>query len=119
MSEISETVEQEWGGELRRFKLAIGELREVQARTNRGPEELRERMLVGTWFVDEVRWVLRFGLEGAGMSAGDAERLVVRYFDERGSRKVAARLAALILTAALFVPEAEAKPGKPEAAKAG
>lgn len=65
------------------FRLAIGQLRELQEKCNAGPLELYRRMFSGAWRLDDVRETIRLGLIGAGMAPPDALKLVERYVDER------------------------------------
>lgn len=66
----------EWGGALRRFRLAIGELEALQEATEVGPFVLGQRLLNGEWRVADVRETIRLGLIGGGMGVVQADRLV-------------------------------------------
>lgn len=72
-----------WGDGEFRFRLAIGQLRELQEKANAGPPELFERLRTNTWRVDDIRETLRLGLIGGGMSPTDALTKVIRYVDAR------------------------------------
>lgn len=101
-------IELEWGGEDRRFRLAIGQLRELQDRTNAGPLELLKRLQDGTWRVDDARDTLRLGLIGGGMKPDEAAKLVRQYVDDYGYPPIAhIDFAKAVLFAALFGPEDE------------
>lgn len=65
--------------EERPFRLGIGQLEELQERTDAGPEELYARLGAGRWRVADVQQTLRLGLIGAGLAAVDAKVLVDRY----------------------------------------
>ena len=64
--------------EPRDFRLGIGELEELQERTDAGPEELLARIDLGRWRVSDIRHTLRLGLIGAGMQATEAAVLIDR-----------------------------------------
>jgi Phage tail tube protein, GTA-gp10 len=89
------------------FKLAIGELEELEAATRRikndageytyvGPIELHKMIVEGTCLMRDVREVIRIGLIGGGMKPAEALRLVRRYVDEvvdfYANRNIAARI---------------------------
>lgn len=104
-----------WGDGEYAFRLALGELRRLQERTNAGPLELQRRLLQGTWRVDDIRETIRLGLEGGGMKAESVTQRINDYVDGRpllDNVLVAAR----ILNAALSGPEDELL-GKQEAAE--
>ena len=61
------------------FQLNIGELEELQEKTDAGPEELFNRILQGTWRVADIRETIRLGLKGAGMDPMKALVLTERY----------------------------------------
>lgn len=65
--------------EARQFRLGIGELEELQERTDAGPEELFNRIGSGRWRLADIQQTLRLGLIGAGMAAIEAKVLVDRY----------------------------------------
>jgi hypothetical protein len=72
-----------WADGEYRFRLAIGQLRELQDKSNAGPAELVQRLTVGTWRVDDIRETLRLGLIGGGTKPTEALVLVKRYVDDR------------------------------------
>lgn len=72
----------DWAGDEQVFRLAIGELRELQEKTNAGPAQLLRRMHDDSWRIDDVRETLRIGLIGGGMKPAAALALVRRYVDE-------------------------------------
>jgi hypothetical protein len=96
------------------FRLAFGELEELQEKTGIGPLLLRQRMVAGEWFVGHVRETIRLGLIGGGMEAIAALTLVRRYADERPDWIANAVIASLILLAAL-AGSPEEEPGKGDA----
>lgn len=64
--------------EPRVFRLGIGELEELQERTDAGPEELYARLGTGRWRVADIQQTLRLGLIGAGETVGRAAILIER-----------------------------------------
>lgn len=73
----------EFGDGEHHFRLAFGELEELQEKTGVGPFVLLQRLINGEWRVGDVRETLRVGLIGAGMEPLAALALVRRYVDER------------------------------------
>lgn len=78
-----------WGGEERRFRLAIGQLQELQETINRnrgahpiGPWSLLQLVMKGDAWPDDLREVLRLGLLGGGTKQHLVPGLLKRYFDE-------------------------------------
>jgi hypothetical protein len=71
-----------WAGDERLFRLRLGELRELQTLCDAGPEEIKDRILLGKWRVDDLREVLRLGLIGGGMDPIKAIALMKQHFDE-------------------------------------
>lgn len=68
-----------WGEGETRFRLAIGEWRELQTKTGVGPARLFSRLNSGDWQVDDLVEVIRLGLIGGGAKPADARRLVDYY----------------------------------------
>ena len=91
----------EWGDSEQRFRLGIGELRELQDKCDAGPFVIYQRLASGTWRVDDVRETLRLGLIGGGMDHNRALGKVGKYVAPTHflTNVVAARR---ILLAALF-----------------
>lgn len=65
--------------EPRECRLGIGQLEELQERTDAGPEELIVRIDAGRWRVGDLRHTLRLGLIGGGLSATEAAVWIDRY----------------------------------------
>jgi len=83
MSDGSAKITRLWGDAEHEFRLAIGQLRELQDKTNSGPPTIFQRLLMKTWFVDDIRETIRLGLIGGGMKPLDALALVINYVDNR------------------------------------
>ncbi|MGJ5036596.1 gene transfer agent family protein [Bradyrhizobium sp. HKCCYLRH3059] len=105
-----------WGDDEHRFRLAIGEFRELQECINLrrlkigagivGPMSLLNALRTSDAWPDDVRDILRLGLVGGGMAPKDAHRLLRIYFDDvdRYPPLTHMRPAFLILTAGFTGP---------------
>lgn len=104
-----------WGDGRHRFRLALGQLRELQEKCGASPFEVHRRVAGVAAMVDDAREVLRLGLIGSGdVTPPAALVLVERYVD---ARPLAESLgpAAAVLGAALYgVPDEP--PEKPDGA---
>lgn len=103
------------------FRLAIGELEELQEKTGVGPYALLRRLLANDWRVEDVTQTIRLGLIGGGKEPVAALNLVRRYVEQRSDWLNNAMLAQAIVSAAL-VGAPEEEPGKelePEATSEG
>ncbi len=73
----------EWADGEHTFRLAFGQIRELQEKTGVGPARLLARLMDETWLLDDVVETLRLGLIGGGMRPPEARRLVDRYVAAR------------------------------------
>lgn len=96
------------------FRLAIGELEELQEKTGVGPYALLRRLLSNDWRIEDVTHTLRLGLIGGGTKPIDALNLTRRYVEQRSDWVNNAMLAQAIVSAAL-VGAPEEQPGKSDA----
>jgi hypothetical protein len=109
-----------WGDGEHRFKLAIGQLRELQEKCDCGPQWLYERVALnrhGGWRVDDVRETIRLGLIGGGLKPADAHRLCVHYIDAVPAGLLENRNVAQAIIAAALVGPPEEPVGKSAAAE--
>jgi hypothetical protein len=97
----------EWGDGAHVFRLGLKQLRELQAKTDCGPEELYWRIRKGQWRIDDLRETIRIGLIGGGMELEKANGLMRLHFDDC-PYKPQCEPAAAILLAALFGPPDDA-----------
>lgn len=91
----------DFGGGKPRFRLAMGELEELQELTGVGPYRCLQRLLAGEWHVQDVRDTLRLGLIGGGLTPNEAGNLTRRYVEERPDWLINVQLAIAVLGAAL------------------
>ena len=68
-----------WGDGEHRFRLRIGELRELEAKREAGAFEIYSRLANGSWRVDDIVEVLRLGLIGGGIAPVMALGLTAKY----------------------------------------
>lgn len=89
-----------WPGGENEFSLNLGALRAIQRSCNAGPQEILQRLQLGTWRVDDVIDVLRLGLEGGGVAKDEARSMVESVLDRSGLL-VLVPIAALVMASAL------------------
>lgn len=115
------SIDLDWADGHHRFRLALGQLRELQEKINGprvalgatpiGPFTLLQLAVARDLWPQEVREIVRLGLIGGGMKPIDALALVIRYVDERPLLE-SLPPAALILRAALVGVPDDNKTGK-------
>lgn len=96
--------------EPRDCRLGIGQLEELQERTDAGPEELILRLDAGRWRVGEIRHTLRLGLIGAGMGATDAAVWIDRYAGPGHLLEWKPHVRAILQAALIGAPDEDAPP---------
>ncbi len=107
----------EWAdGEEHVFRLPLGQLRELQEKTDCGPLFLFNRIIAGQWRIDGLRETIRLGLIGGGMEPAKAHTLVKRYVDDRPFTESIKPAQAILGAALIGAPDGE-KPGKQKASK--
>lgn len=112
------SIEFDWADGTHRFRLAIGQLRELQEKTDAGPAWLYARIEAGMWLMGwrdvpgkpnsdgDLAETIRLGLIGGGMKPEPARRLVQRYVLDRPLHESIVP-AQKILAAAIAGPEDE------------
>lgn len=105
-----------WGDGEHPFRLAIGQLRELQEKCDAGPAEIATRLSDGRWRINDVRETMRLGLIGGGMAPAEAHKLTVRYVDERPWLESLPAAQAVLMAALVGAPEEPV--GKDQAAEA-
>lgn len=92
------------------FRLAFGELVELQEVTGKGPHRIQEDLISKDWAPKDITETLRIGLIGGGLEPIDALALVRRYCHEVADWLNNQNRAFIILSNAL---QSEEAPGKP------
>lgn len=98
-----------------RFRLAIGQLRELQEAVNLprakaevapvGPAQILAGLGSGEWWIDDFRETIRLGLIGGGAAPARALLLTTRYVDARPPRESIPLARGILLAALIGVPE--------------
>lgn len=70
------SIELPFAGDMYQFRVAWGELEQLQESRNCGPYVLLDRLLSGRWVVQDIAEVIRVGLVGGGMDPAKARSLV-------------------------------------------
>lgn len=94
-----------WGDGEHRFRLPIGQLRELQAKCDAGPLEILDRLHDRSWRLDDVRETIRLGLIGGGMAPVDALVRVADYVDARPLLESVVSAQVILVTALMGVPD--------------
>lgn len=111
------TIEFDFADGRYKFRLGIGELEELDEKTDRGPYELLRMIDDHTWRTSHVREVIRIGIIGGGLEPVKATKLLKRYLDDRPLIEWLP-YARLILFACLAGPRDGEAPGKAKRRKA-
>lgn len=105
-----------WVGGEHEFCLRIGELRKLQDSCAAGPEEVFNRLRLGTWRVNDLIEPIRLGLIGAGaMETKEAGPFVATLFDQHP--KAEFKLVAIAIIGAALVGVSDDPVGEPEGAE--
>lgn len=70
-----------WGDGDTTFRLGWGEIEKLQEALDCGPYVLLNRLHSGEWRIHDIREVIRWGLIGGGMKAGDAAKQIRQYVE--------------------------------------
>ena len=106
----------EFGPDEQDFRLAFGELVELQEATGKGPGRIQLDLAENKWAARDISEVLRIGLIGGGMDPMKALAMVRRYCHEIADWKNNQHRAFIILSNALQSEEKAGKPQPPEMA---
>jgi len=71
----------DFAGERRLFRLSIGAIRRLQEACDAGPNTILNRLLDGSWRLDDLRETIMQGLIGGEMPQREAQTLVETWFD--------------------------------------
>lgn len=77
----SARVELDWGDGTYTFRLAWGQLVELQEKCDAGPYVILQRLQTGAWQMEDISNVIRLGLIGGGMTAVDALKKTRAYVE--------------------------------------
>lgn len=77
------SITHDWGDNTYTFRLAWGQIVQLQEACDAGPFVILNRLSDGTWRVQDISSVIRFGLIGGGMKPADALKLVRTYVEDR------------------------------------
>lgn len=73
----------DWADGTYSFRLAWGQLAELQEKCDAGPYIVLQRLHSGAWRVEDISNIIRLGLIGGGMEASPALKIARRYVEER------------------------------------
>lgn len=118
MSDGSGRITLDWADGEHAFRLPLKQLRELQDKTEVGPEALYRRIIEGTWQIADLRETIRLGLIGAGMDEVAAVKLMRQYFDDGPFLKHKPTAHAIILAALMGPPEDTPSSGKAKRGRA-
>jgi len=107
------TVELIWGDGPQRFRLPVGQLRELQDKCDAGPARILSRLGGIDWQIDDIRETIRLGLIGGGALPTAAYTLVKRYIDDRDGGLMESRQHAQIILMKALVGDPSDPVGEP------
>lgn len=110
-----EAIKLTWPGGEHEFALRIVELRALQKNTDAGPEEIFNRLRLGTWKSDDLTQTVRWGLIGAGMDKGQATDLVMSLIDLHPLMQFKLTALAILAHSLLGDMDGNEEPGKSDA----
>ncbi|WP_313760168.1 gene transfer agent family protein [Rhizobium sp.] len=76
-------IELDWADGTYSFRLAWGQLAELQEKCDAGPYVVFERLRTSTWRMEDISSVIRLGLIGGGLEPVKALKLVRAYVEDR------------------------------------
>ncbi len=101
----SASISFEWGDGEHSFRLGLKQLRELQHKTDCGPEFLYWRIRNKQWKVDDLRETIRIGLMGGGMELEKANGMMRLYFDDAPFLPQAVPAGAILLACLMGPPD--------------
>lgn len=110
-------VELDWADGTHRFRLAWGQLIQLQEACDAGPMVVLSRLQGGTWRLDDIRETVRLGLIGGGMAPEKALSLVRAYVEERPPIESIQLALGILAMAVLGAPEEDDGLGEAPAAQ--
>jgi hypothetical protein len=97
----SAQIELDWADGTYPFRLAWGQLAELQEKCDAGPYVVLQRLQNGTWRLSDIADTIRLGLIGGNMTPADALKKVRAYVEDRPPMENVI-FAQVILSAALM-----------------
>lgn len=73
----------DWADGTYTFRLAWGQLGELQEKCDAGPYSVLQRLHSGSWRIEDIANVIRLGLIGGGMEPSPALKLTRAYVEAR------------------------------------
>lgn len=73
----------DWADGTYSFRLAWGQLSELQEKCDAGPYVVLQRLHDGAWRIEDISNIIRLGLIGGGMEPAAALKIARRYVEER------------------------------------
>lgn len=95
----------DWGDGTYKFRLAWGELIELQEKTDAGPSFILDKFYNGDWKVQYISEVIRLGLIGGGQTPSEALKLTRRYVESRPPFENLSTAQGILAIALLGAPE--------------
>lgn len=77
------TVTFDWADGTYSFRLAWGQLAELQEKCDAGPYVVLQRLHSGEWRIEDISNIIRLGLIGGGMAPSPALKLTRAYVEAR------------------------------------
>lgn len=76
-------IEFDWADGTYSFRLAWGQLAELQEKCDAGPYVVLQRLHSGAWRIEDITNIIRLGLIGGGSQPAAALKLVRAYVEDR------------------------------------
>lgn len=76
-------IEFDWADGTYSFRLAWGQLAELQEKCDAGPYLVLQRLHSGSWRIEDITNIIRLGLIGGGLQPAAALKLVRAYVEDR------------------------------------
>lgn len=76
-------IEFDWADGTYSFRLAWGQLGELQEKCDAGPYVVLQRLHSGAWRIEDITNIIRLGLIGGGLQPSAALKLVRAYVEDR------------------------------------
>lgn len=98
-------IEFDWADGTYSFRLAWGQLGELQEKCDAGPYVVLQRLHSGTWRIEDITNIIRLGLIGGGMEPSPALKLARSYVEDRPPMENLIPAQVILSAALIGVPE--------------